>query len=160
MLYYNSIDPAEGQDVMSHEHHHHHHHGSEAAEFQDAHERAHAEEIAQRFAGRSVTTPQLVVFGITGGLMPCPAAFTVLVVCLQLKRATLGFAMVASFSLGLALTMVMAGVLAALSVRHAEKRFAGFGALMRRAPYISCVLLVILATYMAIHGWRTLPVGG
>jgi hypothetical protein len=26
MLYYNKADPAEGQDVMSHEHHHHHHH--------------------------------------------------------------------------------------------------------------------------------------
>ena len=32
-----------------------------------------------RFAGRSVTTPQIILFGITGGLMPCPAAFSVLV---------------------------------------------------------------------------------
>jgi len=132
-----------------------HEHG-EGAEFQDAHEREHAQEIEQRFAGRAVTTPQLIVFGITGGLMPCPAAFTVLIVCLQLKRATLGFAMVAAFSFGLALTMVMAGVLAALSVRHAEKRFAGFGTMMRRAPYVSCVLLVMIATYMAWSGWHAL----
>ena len=135
----------------------HHHEHAEGSEFQDAHERAHAQEIEQRFAGGAVTTSQLVVFGVTGGLMPCPAAFTVLLVCLQLKRATLGFAMVGAFSFGLALTMVMAGVFAALSVRHAEKHFAGFGATMRRAPYVSCVLLVILALYMAIHGWRTLP---
>ena len=133
-----------------------HHHHEAGAEFQDAHERAHAEEIVQRFAGRAVTTPQLLVFGITGGLMPCPAAFTVLIVCLQMKRATLGFAMVGAFSFGLALTMVGAGVLAALSVRHAEKRFAGFGAAMRRAPYVSCVLLLILAFYMAYHGARAL----
>jgi len=139
------------------EHHHHYHgHVGEGSEFQDAHERAHAEDIARRFVGRTVTTPQIVLFGITGGLMPCPAAFTVLLVCLQLKRAALGFTMVGAFSFGLALTMVSAGAIAALSVKHAEKRFTGFGEVMRRAPYVSCVLLVILALYMAWHGWSGL----
>ena len=140
-------------------HHHHHHLGGEdegSQEFQDAHERAHAQDIAQRFAGRAVTTPQIILFGVTGGLMPCPAAFTVLLVCLQLKKVTLGFAIVGAFSFGLALTMVTTGALAAWSVRHAEKRFKGFGEMMRRAPYVSCGLLVLLATYMAWHGWRGL----
>ncbi|NBV87430.1 MAG: nickel/cobalt efflux transporter RcnA, partial [Verrucomicrobia bacterium] len=75
-----------------HGHHHGHHHGrvqeSPAAEsnFQDAHEREHAEAIERHFAGRSVTTTQIVLFGITGGLMPCPAAFSVLLICIQIKR--------------------------------------------------------------------------
>jgi nickel/cobalt exporter len=125
-------------------------------EFEDAHEREHALQIAQRFANRTVTTPQIVLFGITGGLMPCPAAFTVLLVCLQLKRVALGFTMVAAFSFGLALTMVATGTVAALSVQHAQRRFRGFGEAMRRAPYVSCVLLVILATYMAWRGWHSL----
>jgi nickel/cobalt exporter len=77
--------------------------------------------------------------------MPCPAAFSVLLICLQLKRIALGFTLVASFSLGLALTMVTTGVLAAWSVQHAHRRFKGFGDAMRRAPYVSCVLLVIIA---------------
>lgn len=139
----------------SHEHEHEHQH-ARSGEYQDAHELEHAQDIRRRFAGRAVTTPQIVVFGVTGGLMPCPAAFTVLLVCLQLKRATLGFAMVASFSFGLALTMVATGVLAAWSVQHAERRFHGFGEAMRRAPYVSCVLLLVLATYMAWHGWQSL----
>jgi nickel/cobalt exporter len=121
--------------------------------YQDAHERAHAEDIARRFANRAVTTPQIVLFGITGGLMPCPAAFTILLVCLQLKRVALGFTIVGAFSLGLALTMVAVGALAALSVRHAEKRFRGFGEAMRRAPYISCAVLLLLACYMTWQGW-------
>jgi ABC-type nickel/cobalt efflux system permease component RcnA len=140
-----------------HPHHHHdheHHHTHEGGpEFQDAHEREHAEDIARRFAGRSVSTPQILLFGITGGLMPCPAAFTVLLVCLQLKQVSLGIAMVGAFSFGLAITMVVAGALAALSVQHAQKRFRGFGELMRRAPFVSCLLLVCLALYMAWHGW-------
>jgi nickel/cobalt exporter len=146
-----------GVEFHEDEHHHHHHAKDDASnEFQDAHELAHAQDIAKRFAGRAVTTPQIILFGVTGGLMPCPAAFTVLLVCLQLKKATLGFVMVGAFSFGLALTMVSTGALAAWSVRHAEKRFKGFGEAMRRAPYVSCVLLVALALYMAWHGWHSL----
>lgn len=128
----------------------------EDAVYQDAHERAHAEDIERRFANRAVTTPQIVLFGITGGLMPCPAAFTILLVCLQLKRATLGFAIVGAFSFGLALTMVAAGVIAAWSVQRAQKRFSGFGDLMRKAPYVSCALLVVLAFFMAWSGCQGL----
>jgi nickel/cobalt exporter len=135
---------------------HHHHGDEEVSGFEDAHERAHALDLQKRFAGRSVTTPQIVLFGITGGLMPCPAAFTVLLVCLQLKRVSLGLVMVAAFSFGLALTMVAVGMLAALSVQHAQKKFRGFGEAMCRAPYVSCALLVLLALYMGISGWRGL----
>ncbi len=155
--------------TLGHGHHHHtcrvefredehHHHAADdgGKEFQDAHERAHSQDIAQRFAGKAVTTPQIILFGITGGLMPCPAAFTVLLVCLQLKKVALGFAVVGAFSFGLALTMVAAGALAAWSVRHAEKRFKGFGEVMRRAPYVSCVLLVVMADFMAWQGWHGL----
>jgi nickel/cobalt exporter len=139
------------------EHHHHHHAEDDGSkEFQDAHELAHSQDIAKRFAGRTVTTPQIILFGVTGGLMPCPAAFTILLVCLQLKKMTLGFAIVGAFSFGLAITMVATGALAAWSVRHAEKHFKGFGEAMRRAPYVSCVLLILLASYMAWHGWHGL----
>ena len=55
---------------------------------------AHALDIQTRFLNRTVTTPQIIAFGLTGGLMPCPAAFTVLLVCLQVKQFTLGFALV------------------------------------------------------------------
>jgi len=141
-------------------HHHHHHHADlgdlTAGEFADAHERAHAADIAKRFTNRTVTTPQIVWFGITGGLMPCPAAFTVLLVCLQLKRFTLGFALVAAFSVGLALTMIASGVVAAWGVRHAEKRFTNFGQFARRAPYVSAALLGCLCVFFIVQGLRHL----
>jgi nickel/cobalt exporter len=126
------------------------------ADFQDAHEAAHALDIQKRFANRRVTTPQIILFGLTGGLLPCPAAFTVLLVCLQVKQFTLGFALVAAFSFGLALTMVTVGAVAAWSVGRAEKKFSGFGSLMRKAPYLSCGLLLVLASYMAWQGLSAL----
>lgn len=159
--------------VEDHDHGHHHDHAHSAADslshanadlanltgddFADAHERAHAEDIARRFAHRRVTTWQIVWFGVTGGLMPCPAAFTILLVCLQLKHFTLGFTLVACFSLGLAMTMVLSGVLAAWGVRHAEKRIKNFGRFARKAPYFSVALLTLLAGFFVIQGWQHLP---
>jgi nickel/cobalt exporter len=138
-----------------------HHHEEELdlsdGTYQDAHERAHAADIARRFANRHVTTGQIVVFGLTGGLLPCPAALTVLLVCLQLKQFTLGFALVLSFSFGLALTMVAVGTIAAWSVQHASKRIKGFGEFARKAPYFSSALLTCLGLYISIQGWRHLP---
>lgn len=61
----------------------------------DAHARAHAADIRKRFAGHTVTTSQIVLFDPTDGLIPCPAAITVLLLCIQLKQLSLGFALVA-----------------------------------------------------------------
>lgn len=120
--------------------------------YMDAHERAHASDISRRFADRKVTTGQIALFGLTGGLIPCPAAVTVLLLCLQLKRLVLGVVLVSAFSVGLAVTMVTAGVVASLSVRHIQKRWSGFGEFARKAPYASAGLMLVIAGYMAVSG--------
>jgi len=153
----------------SHGHHHHedeHAHADQPAEqahrqlletgpagYQDAHELAHAADIEKRFANRTVTNRQIALFGLTGGLLPCPAAFTIVLVCLQLKRFALGVAMVLSFSAGLAATLVAAGVVAAWSLRHAEKRFRGLGSAARKLPYLSSGILALMAVYIGLQGW-------
>jgi len=120
--------------------------------YQDPHELAHANDIRRRFVGREVTTGQLVMFGLTGGLIPCPASITVLLLCLQLKKIALGATLVLCFSIGLALTMVASGTLAALSVRHVSKRWSGFGQFARKAPYFSSVLILIVGFFLAYQG--------
>jgi nickel/cobalt transporter (NicO) family protein len=154
-----------------HEHHHHHHeheheheHHPELAgfaessqEYQDAHERAHAEDIRRRFDGREVSNLHILLFGLTGGLIPCPAAITVLLLCLQVKQFSLGAVLVVCFSIGLALTLVTVGVGAALSVRHVARRWKGFADIARRAPYFSSALIAIVGVYMMFHGFSGLP---
>jgi nickel/cobalt exporter len=143
-----------------HDHPHEHVHKDAAAEalgYQDAHEIAHAIDIQSRFAGQTVTNGQIAVFGLTGGLLPCPAAFTIVLVCLQLKRFALGIAMVLAFSVGLAITLVAAGALAAWSLRHAEKRFSGLGSIARKLPYLSSAILVVMGIFIGIQGWLHLP---
>nr|WP_295837474.1 nickel/cobalt efflux transporter [uncultured Azospirillum sp.] len=152
-----------------HEHDHHHHghsHGGHThagaldlgqSDYQDAHERAHARDIQRRFAGRHVTTGQIVLFGLTGGLIPCPAAITVLLLCLQLKEVTLGAALVVCFSIGLALTLVAAGAIAALGMRHAERRWSdAFGKFARRAPYLSSAVIILVGIYVGVHALQGL----
>lgn len=122
--------------------------------YQDAHERAHANDIRRRFANREVTNGQILLFGLTGGLIPCPASITVLLLCLQLKQLTLGAALVLCFSIGLALTLVASGVVAAWSVRHASKRWSGFGEFARKAPYFSGGLILLVGLYVGYQGWQ------
>jgi len=150
-----------------HHHHDHHHHDHDHAHdrplatkaldstllelpedaLSDAHARAHAEDIQRRFAGRSATTGQIILFGLTGGLIPCPASVTVLLICLQLKEITMGALLVLCFSIGLAATMVAVGAAAALGVRATSQRFKYLTAWVDRAPYFSSALIVLVGLY-------------
>ncbi len=150
-------------DVEFVEHDHHHHAIKDYEEldvaapgYQDPHELAHANDIRRRFANREVTTGQIIMFGLTGGLIPCPASITVLLLCLQLKKIALGATLVLCFSIGLALTMVASGALAALSVKHVSKRWGGFGEFARKAPYFSGGLIVLVGLYVGYQGLRAL----
>ncbi|WP_321842123.1 nickel/cobalt efflux transporter [Paraburkholderia bannensis] len=138
-----------------HEHGHAHDHSGldiASAGYQDAHERAHANDIRRRFANRDVSTGQIVMFGLTGGLVPCPASITVLLLCLQLKRFALGASLVLCFSIGLALTMVASGTIAALSVKHVSKKWGGFGDFARKAPYFSGALIMLVGLFVGYQG--------
>ncbi|MDB5602704.1 MAG: high-affinity nickel-transporter [Xanthobacteraceae bacterium] len=129
-----------------------------SAGYQDAHERAHAQDIKRKFGDRSATTGQIVMFGLTGGLIPCPASITILLLCLQLKQFALGAVLVLCFSIGLAITLVAVGTAAALSVRHASERFSWFGGVARRAPYLSGALIILVGLYVGYQGWHGLGV--
>lgn len=162
------------QQEASHFHHEHdgHHHGHDhhrepteeevhaielaTGGYVDSHEMEHAEDIRRRFANRKVTTGQIALFGLTGGLIPCPGAITVLMLCLQLQKVALGAVLVVSFSVGLALTMVASGVLAALSVKHMAQRWSGFAEIVRKAPYVSGFIILAVGAYVGISGWMHL----
>jgi nickel/cobalt transporter (NicO) family protein len=87
-------------------------------------------------------------------------AITVLLLCLQLKEFTLGASLVLCFSLGLAVTLVAVGVAAALSVRHVSRRWSGFAAFARRAPYASGALIILVGLYVGAHGLHALTLHG
>ena len=151
---------AHSHDDHGHSHHHHNHDigddllGGDGT-YQDAHERAHAEDIKRRFVEQKVTTGQIAMFGLTGGLVPCPASVTIMMICLHLKQYSLGAVMVASFSLGLAISLVSVGVIAAWGARHVGKRLGNgrFGELARKMPYFSSALMGLVGVLMGMQAW-------
>ncbi len=132
-------------------HGHPHRHRGHVSE--DAHARAHAADIEQRLAQGRTGILQTVAFGLTGGLIPCPAAITVLILCLNIGQFWRGVTLVSAFSIGLALTLVAVGAAAALGARMASRGTAWFDRAVERAPYASSALIAILGLLMVYSGW-------
>lgn len=151
-------DHAPGHDPH-HDGHHHFDRGRSRNPHIGAHAAAHEREIKARFSAvgngvrRRVTAFDIAWFGFTGGLLPCPAAIAVLLVCLQLKHFTLGIGMVAAFSVGLAVTLVGVGVAAAWGARAARARFSvAFEAWSHQLPYLSAGLILAVGLLMTVRG--------
>jgi ABC-type nickel/cobalt efflux system permease component RcnA len=87
-------------------------------------------------AGRwALTAPQLVAVGTAGGLLPATSTLVVLFTALADGRLAYGLSLVAAFSLGLALTVLLVGLaaillrdLAAGATARASVRLAGWAA--------------------------------
>lgn len=60
---------------------------------------------------KSVSVTQLFTLGITGGMIPCPAALIVLLSAFALHRIALGFFLIVAFSVGLAGVLITFGML-------------------------------------------------
>ena len=126
-------------------HHHDHHHHDDPA-----HDHGHSH--APPKVHGLVTTGQIIWFGFTGGLMPCPAAIAVLLICVQLKAFALGVAMVAAFSVGVGATLVAIGLAVVWSSGKLAKAWPGFDRLAQRLPFVSAGLVMIVGLIMTVAG--------
>jgi nickel/cobalt exporter len=141
----------------AHDHPHEHDH-AHAHDDHCGHGHMSPGDIAARFGGRSVGTGEVLWFGFTGGLLPCPSAIAVLLVALQAKAYALGVVMVAAFSLGLAVTLVLVGMVAVWGAR----RLSGTGWFDRighRLPMVSAGLVFLMGCAVVWHAIALLRMG-
>ena len=142
--------------LFHHEHEDHNHDDDHDHDDQEervlSHAEEHEREIVQKFGGRQVGSGAIAWFGLTAGLMPCPSAIAVLLVCLQSRAFTLGFTMVAGFSIGLAITLISVGVLAAWGARKASESWSGFSEWSERLPYVSAALVGVIGLIITLRG--------
>ena len=99
---------------------------------------------------------QMVALSLRQGLIPCPAALVVMLLCLQVPRTALSVSLAFCFSAGLAITMISAGVAAARGVQHTERRWSEFDALARRAAYAAGLVAILIALYVGWEGLASL----
>jgi hypothetical protein len=128
-------------EVTEPDHHHHdeHDHGHLDDE---AHARAHAETLPEYVhSGNRPTTLQIVTFGAAGGMIPCPASITVMLLALSTGKAAMGVFTVLGFSLGLAIALVGVGVIivSGLSMLSETGRLSW---VTKRAPVVSAALVI------------------
>jgi ABC-type nickel/cobalt efflux system permease component RcnA len=91
----------------NHEHHHHSHHHHAHAHDRPAHE------------GEGGVTPrELLATGLSGGMVPCPAAIVLLLLSWQLGLPALGLVCLVAFGLGLAGTLMLVASLAIAGVKR------------------------------------------
>ena len=58
------------------------------------------------------------MFGLTEGLVPCPASVTIVLICFHLKQDSMGAVIVEGFAIGLDIELVSIGVIAAWDAHH------------------------------------------
>jgi len=97
----------------------------------------------------------LLSLGISGGLVPCPEAFVVLMISVSLRRIALGLAVLVSFSLGLAVVIVSIGVAMVLAA-PAMRKAAGDAPWMRALPVASASVVTALGVAIIIQAVREL----
>lgn len=139
-----------------HDHDHGEPHGHDHEHPADAHAAGHARAIEQHFAAGRASHGQVILFGLSGGLVPCTAAVTLLILCLHLQKVWLGVALVGGFSLGLAATLVAFGLAVAWGRAVLRGRGRRLARLARLAPVLSALLVGAIGLVMVISGLRQL----
>jgi len=131
-----------------HEHGHNHDHGHDDGHGHSHGFLGHTHNHPQ--PGESVGLWQLFVLGISGGIVPCPAAFVLLLAAVANGQLAKGVTIVLVFSLGLAMTLVAIGIGVVKAAKHA-------GHLIdteRFAPYVamaSAVLITLLGIWAFLN---------
>jgi ABC-type nickel/cobalt efflux system permease component RcnA len=121
-------DHSQGHDHY-HDHHQHHSHLPPGAD------------------GAAVTWRSLLALGVSGGLLPCPAALVLLLTAISIGRTGLGILLVIAFSIGLAAVLTLVGML----FIKGSLLLHGMGAaktLKRYAPGFSALVIIVIGVFI------------
>lgn len=145
--------------ALAHAHHeagHAHHaprHGS-------SHDHGHTHEHAPVHRGHrhhshrppeALSFRQLLTLGMTGGIVPCPAALVVLLSAVAMQRIGFGLLLILAFSAGLAAVLIAIGLLMVYA-RQSMARWQGHGMLTTRwLPLASAVVVTVFGVLMTVQ---------
>ncbi|MBU0481203.1 MAG: sulfite exporter TauE/SafE family protein [Proteobacteria bacterium] len=145
-------------DHHSHNHRHdqhEHHPGDEPHQHPHPHSHSHAAHQPEQAKIASYSKWDLLLLGISGGIIPCPAAIATLLAAVAAGRIAQGLSITIFFSLGLGLVMMGIGVALSQAGRLTGKISENleFG---RRMGIASAVLIVFLGSYTMFHSVRNI----
>jgi high-affinity nickel-transport protein len=132
-----------------HGHSHSHTHGhSHSHDHSHGHSHSHT-------SAQSVSFYQLFALGITGGIIPCPAALVVLLSAFALHRIGLGFFLITAFSLGLAAVLIAFGMLMVYARQFMASLRMDGPLTTRWLPVASAAFMTVLGAAIALRAFAT-----
>jgi nickel/cobalt transporter (NicO) family protein len=148
-VHHTQTEHADGAHTHSHVHsvHSHSHSGHEHTHSHDGYTHSHLPPGAD---GSKVSIRSLVALGVSGGLVPCPAALVLLLSAISLGRLGFGMVLVVAFSVGLAIVLTGIGILMIYAKRLFE-RFSFETRVPRLLP-VASALVISLAGVVILVG--------
>ncbi len=124
-----------------HGHHHHEHHGHAHEHGGHAHEHGHAHGHGHHHVPDELSWKGVLGMGAAAGLIPCPSALVVLLAAVAQQQVALGMLLIVAFSVGLATTLIVLGVLV-VSARGVGGRLRIPGRVVATLPAVSALVII------------------
>jgi len=101
-----------------------------------------------------VSLRDVIALGVSGGMVPCPAALVVLLSAFSMRRTGFGLFLIVAFSVGLAAVLIAVGLLIVYA-RHLMVRFKSDGVIITRwLPLTSAAVVTLLGLVIALQAVR------
>jgi ABC-type nickel/cobalt efflux system permease component RcnA len=107
---------------------------------------------------RPLSLRELCMLGITGGIVPCPAALVVLLSAFSLHRIGFGLFLITAFSFGLAAVLVIVGLTMVYAKRAISTRVRAGNAALRYLPLLSSGFMVVLGVGITASAVASVPI--
>lgn len=104
---------------------------------------------------RKVSAKQLVLLGVTGGIIPCPAALVVLLSAVALHRTVFGLYLIVAFSFGLAAVLIGMGMVTVYAGRLMSRLHLEGPFLQKWLPMGSAAVITFLGCGIALRSLTT-----
>jgi ABC-type nickel/cobalt efflux system permease component RcnA len=108
-----------------------------------------ASELTEGGQPKTVSLKQLLLLGITGGIIPCPAALVVLLSAVSLHRVGLGLFLIVAFSFGLAAVLITIGIVMVKARRLLSRWRSDSSLIQRWLPVASASAMLIAGLAIA-----------
>ncbi|MBV9295831.1 MAG: sulfite exporter TauE/SafE family protein [Acidobacteriaceae bacterium] len=107
---------------------------------------------------RVLSLRELCMLGISGGIVPCPAALVVLLSAFSLHRIGFGLFLITAFSIGLAAVLVAVGLIMVYAKRALSRRVRSSATAVHYLPLLSSGFMVVLGAGIVFSAIASLPI--
>ena len=135
-----------------HDHHHEHPHDDAHEHSHGGHSHSHASALAPR---DRPTLGQLIALGISGGIVPCPAALAVLLAAVSYGQFAKGLSLVIIFSIGMAAVLVAIGIMMVKAAGFAG-RYVSESKWTKTVPVFSAALITAVGIGLTLRALAAL----